>query len=377
MGRSIDVAIGLDIGTTAVRAARLSATKSGLRIDRLVEIPLPAGAMAAGSVQRPADVTRALKRLWRAGRLGERKARIAVAERHVLARKATLPWMQPTDFAEALRYQVGDALPVDLDTVELGFCLLGERQEVGASGRSSRVNDVLLVSAPRDEILTRAHAVTAARIEPIGVDLTSFALIRAAYHGLGQDDAAIHAIADIGSDHLSVVIHRDGVPLFIRTVPNAGGEAALAAVGELDRESPIEERVERVMASGLEGTAPTVVGISESSVFATRTSTVTARERERDIVGLALDPWASSLVREIADSLNFFAATNPRDAVSSLTLAGRTASLPGLMDRIATEIPVRVRRFDPYAGLPHRRRVGPVEDARFATAIGLAIGMPA
>jgi Tfp pilus assembly PilM family ATPase len=92
-----------------------------------------------------------------------------------------------------------------------------------------------------------------------------------------------------------------------------------------------------------------------------------------------LNPWATMVVSEIRNSLDYYQASNPGAPIQSLTLAGRTAELDGLMERIATQIPLPVRTMDPLVGLSASRSVAKsgVPDARLAVAAGLAMGVPA
>ncbi len=61
------------------------------------------------------------------------------------------------------------------------------------------------------------------------VDLASFALLRAA----SRLDAQVEAIVDIGADVTSVVVHADGEPLIVRTVPRGGAEITAAIATRL------------------------------------------------------------------------------------------------------------------------------------------------
>ena len=380
-------AIGLDIGVTAIRAALLKSGRSkGLRptIIRLAELPLPTDTIVAGSVEQPAALSNSIKSLWRRGHLRPRTARFNLPEDIVLTRRTSAPWMVEGDFGAALRYQVADALPIDINTVQLDYYPLGDREEVQSSGRANRVKDILLVAAPTDEITDRANAMLKARVEPLGADTTAFALIRSAYVGLQQDDGQIHAIVDIGGAQLTTAIHRMGVPLFVRAISNSAGSAAVDAVARATDSVDDRAFAERLaVRAGLSGSAPIVTGIAESSVFANHVqatgmaSTVedSIDDELRRAAARALDPWANTLIREIRETLDFYNAT-ATDPIATVTLAGRTASMQGLIERLATSVPYRVLRFDPLADLPAHRRVrnNPPTDSRFATAIGLALG---
>lgn len=384
MSATTDLVVGLDIGETAVRAARLKgSTKAGGApvVTHLAEVPLPAGTISAGSIKDPKALASALKRLWRSGHFtGKRAARFNLPETAVLSRRTSAPWMVPEDFRKALRFQLGNALPIELDTVELDYFLLGEREELQASGRTTRMNDILVVAAPREDVVARAEVLIAARIEPIAADTTAFPLIRAATVGLGQRDGRVHALVDIGSTQLTIAIHRDGFPLFIRAIPSTAGEGAIRAVTEaLDLADAPERALELVTSSGLSGAAPVVVGIAESSVFATSTTTESpssTADQARSIAARAMDSWAAVLVREIRESLEYYQGSSADSSIADVTLAGRTSVLPGLAERLATTIPYRVVRFDPLAGFSAsgRSAKNPPVDSRFATAIGLALG---
>ena len=57
-------AIGLDIGTSGVRAAELTFGKSGITLEKFGQVALPEGAVRDGEVVQPGAVTEAIKQLW-------------------------------------------------------------------------------------------------------------------------------------------------------------------------------------------------------------------------------------------------------------------------------------------------------------------------
>ena len=82
------------------------------------------------------------------------------------------------------------------------------------------------------------------------------------------------------------------------------------------------------------------------------------------------------MVGEIRNSLDYFQASDPSAPVTSLTITGRAAELYGLVERIATQIPLPVRMMDPLAGLASSRslRKHRDPDTRLVVAAGLAMG---
>jgi type IV pilus assembly protein PilM len=373
--------VGLDIGTSGIRAVQLKRDrKTGqAQIVRAASVELPRGALHHGVIAEPVVVTKALKQLWRRGRFSTRRVAIGLADSGVMTRQLELPWMPPADFRAALRYQLGDALPVDLGTVELDYHLLGELERTDDHGQPADLNRILVVAANRDAITTEAEVVRKAGLRPVLVDSSAFALIRAACRGRLPDDEQTHAIADIGAEQLTVVIHQGGQPRFIRTIANLGGDTATEAVAERLGIPPEDaERVKRE--TGLNGPVPIVAPIAESSVFAGPAMEEAAPMDPRSVATVdVLNPWATTVISEIRNSIDYYQASSPTTPVLSLTLTGRSAELSGLVERIATQIPVAVHTMDPLVGLTASKVVAKagVPDTRLAVATGLALAVPA
>jgi type IV pilus assembly protein PilM len=371
--------VGLDIGASGIRAVQVKRNrKTGeYEIVKAASVDLPRGVIRNGNIADEKALVKALRLLWRRGRFSTRKVAFALSDSGVLTRQLDLPWMPAADFRTALKYQINDALPVDLATVELDYHLLGETERKDDHGQPVELNRILVVAANRDAITSEAAAVRRAKLEPVVADSAAFALIRAACHGRLPDDADTHAIADIGADKLTVVIHQSGQPRFIRTIANLGGETATQAVATSLRVEPVEaERLKREI--GLNGPAPVLAPIAESSVFGGGgIEDAPALDPRTAATVEALNPWAGTVISEIRNSLDYFQASTPASPIRTLSLTGRTAELDGLVERIATQIPLPVRTMEPLIGLSASRKVTKQEitDSRLSVAAGLAMGV--
>jgi len=370
--------VGLDLGSSGIRAVQVSRHRSSgrLEVTRAADVDLPPGALRNGEVHDRKAVVSALRAAWRRGRFSTRRVAFALNDSSVLTRQVDLPWMRPEDFAAALRYQVGEALPVDLDTVELGHHVLEEIERTDDLGNPAPLNRILVVAANREFVTAQADLLRAARLEPVLADSAAFALIRAACGGAATSDRRILAIADIGADQLTVVIHQGGQPRFIRTIANTGGNTATQALADrLDIDWAAAERIKRE--TGLNGAAPVVAPIAESSVFRTGAVEVPPDPRVLATLGV-LNPWATTIVNEVRNSLDYYQASRPGEPVASLALVGRTSLLDGMRDRIATQIPLPVAPLEPLAGLQASSRVRRqgIDDTRMTVALGMAMAVP-
>ena len=89
-----------------------------------------------------------------------------------------------------------------------------------------------------------------------------------------------------------------------------------------------------------------------------------------------LNPWATTLIKELRDSIDYFVSSTPGTVISDVTLCGRSTHLAGLQERIATELPYPVAMMEPLLGLESSNKVSahPPTDTTYAVAIGLAMG---
>ena len=222
--------VGLDIGSTGVRAAEFTTGHRKVTLRKFATVPLAQGVVRAGSVVDPDALVEALRELWSRGKFGTKAVALGIANAGVLVRQMDLDWMPPADFRKVLRYQVEDALPIPVDDANLDYHLLEELEVATESGEPRRVARVLLVAAARDAVDGFVEATHQAGLRAVSVDIVPFALVRARTAARVDGPAEVEAIVDIGADTVTVVVHAGGTPRYVRMVPGVGGEPITQAV---------------------------------------------------------------------------------------------------------------------------------------------------
>jgi len=214
-------AVGLDIGTSAVRAAELSVGRGGYTLERFGQVALPVGAVIDGEVLDREAVTAALKVLWSQTKFSTKRVVLGVANQKVVVRQVDLPWMEPKELRNALAFQVQDFIPIPVDQAIMDFHPLEEF----TNDAGNRMLRVLLVAAGREMVGSCLDAVQHAGLTPVMVDLTSFALIRSSTHAdaLGIDTQA-EALIDIGARVTNIAVHQGGQPKFVRVLLMGGAD---------------------------------------------------------------------------------------------------------------------------------------------------------
>jgi type IV pilus assembly protein PilM len=313
--------VGLDIGTSGVRAAELTLGKGTATLERFGQVALPVGAVRDGEVADPDAVAAAIRQLWAQAKFSTRKVVVGVANQKVVVRQVDLPWMPDGELRKALAFQVQDYVPMPVDQAILDF----HRLEEFTNDSGARMLRVLLVAAARDMVGSAIDAVTRAGLQPTMVDLTSFAVLRSLVsleHG-GFEPAGAEALVDVGAQVTNIVIHQGGVPRFVRILLMGGGDITDAVAERLG--VPAEQAESIKQESGM----ASVPGGAESSP-----------------AGRAIEGTANSFVEEVRGSLDYYMAQPGAARIDRVVLSGGGSRLTGLADRLATatRLPVQAAR---------------------------------
>jgi len=354
MGRTI----GLDVGTNAVRAVEINLGRAGPVVERVGQVALPYGAVAAGEVVDAPAVASALRRLWKEVGFSTKKVVVGVANARVVARVAELPDMPDSEIRSSLEYQVQDLIPIPLKDAVLDHQVL--ERIPGAEGATLRL---LLVAAHRDMLRSLLAALEGGGLSASRVDLVPFALIRALYDddGLGLGDEADdpranlpHAIVGVGAGVTNVVIHERGLPRFVRTLPTGGNAIAEALASDLELDLDTAEGLKRSLdarhLSGPDG------------------------ERAVAVASSALSP----VVDEVRGTLDYYVSSPEGGPLGRVTLTGGGARLPELSDRLRDSLGVPVECGNPLEGIGLGRTGFPPEVLRaeadlLTVPLGLAL----
>jgi type IV pilus assembly protein PilM len=310
--------VGLDIGTSGVRAAELSLGKHGATLERFGQVALPPGAVRDGEVVDSDAVAEAIKHLWRTAKFTSKKVVLGVANQKVIVRQVDLPWLPYDELRSSLAYQVQDFIPMPVEQAILDFHPV---EELEVDGR--RMLRVLLVAAARDMVQSLLDAVTKAGLTAHQVDLTPFAVLRSLASvdsfGAGSMNDA-EALVDVGSKVTNIVVHQNGVPRFVRVLL-MGGDNVTEAVAE--RMGVPFEDAEGLKQQGTLGPTP---GVASDEHPASR----------------VIESSGHMFVEEVRGSLDYYLAQAGSVPLRRVVVSGGGARLGGLAQRmsLATRLPV-------------------------------------
>jgi len=222
--------IGLDIGTTAVRAAELRG-KEPATLVRFAQLSMPPGAMVAGEIADRDAVAAVIRDLWRRGEFKPKQVAIAVANQNVIVRQVELPRMEEEDLRGALRFQVQDHIPIPIDDAHLDSLIL----DLFMSEEGADMMRVLAVAAQKEMISAFVDVVQRAGLEPASIDVAPLVTLRSLVDPMPAIEGAreAEAIVDIGGGVTNVLVHEAGTPRFVRILAAGGNDITAALVSEL------------------------------------------------------------------------------------------------------------------------------------------------
>ena len=341
-------AIGLDIGTSSVRAAQVSLTKGGPVLERFGQVALPAGVVRDGEVVDPDAVGDAIKTLWAQAKFSKKDVVLGVSNQKVVVRLVDLPWLPADELKASLKFQVADLVPMPVEEAVLDFVPLEE-----ITTDSSRMVRGLLVAAAQDAVLDAIRAAQRAGLRVSSVDLTPFAVLRVAGTGDAMGLNGPEAVVDIGAKVTNIVVHEAGVPKFVRILLLGGDDVTAAVVERLGIPTAEAERIKRDRLSLADP----------------------ASADARRIIDAAL----AEFVDEVRGSVDYFVAMSGGRPLARVVLSGGGSLADGLAQRMATAVRTPVEYGRPFSHVSLGKTGLTAEQLQFveplsAVPVGLAMG---
>lgn len=346
---------GLDIEAGSIAATEIAGSNGSTRVTASAIQPLEPGAFHEGEVLDPDRLAAALKELFAQHKLSK-KVRLGVGNQRVVVRTLRLPAIEdPKEMEAAVRFQAQEQIPMPLDQAVLEHQIVGG---VAAEEGASPQVDVVVVAARRDMVSSFIEPIRRAGLQPVGVDLSAFAMIRAL-----ADAGAVPAGAEPGQrpneavlycnvgDVTNLAVARGRSCLFTR-VSHAGLESITERLATA-RGLSAEHAVQWLNYVGLEHAPEQLDGDPE----------IVAEARA------ALEEGVAKLLDELRLSLDYYGAQEGALPVGGIVLSGPGSAIPGISRRMEENLgrPIAISRPGGLAGFEDAAA------ARLTLSYGLAL----
>ena len=173
MFRKPKAVVGLDIGSSAVKAVELRPAGRGYRIAAFGSEPVPPDSIVDGAIIDAGAVAEAIRRVFASHKsFKARDVCASLSGNAVIVKKITLPVMTQTELDESIYWEAEQYIPFDIQDVNLDYQIL----DPGTGPESRGSMDVLLAAAKKDKIGDYTSVIAQAGRTPVVVDVDAFAL---------------------------------------------------------------------------------------------------------------------------------------------------------------------------------------------------------
>src|SRR6266849_4823179 len=334
--------VGLDIGSSSIKAVELKSTKQGYELVSFGLEALSQDTVVDGAIMDAPLVAGAISNIFETQKVKTKNVATAVSGHSVIVKRVTLPMMSEEELYDSIQSEARQHIPFDIADVNLDHQLL---ESVDAQ------LDVLLVAVKKDKILNHTNVLAQSGKNSTVVDIDAFALQNSYEVNYDPDPGQTIALLNIGASVMNINIVRGGIPLFTRDVSVGGNQYTDALQKELDLNYDDAERLKR--------------GDQLPSV---------TDEQKQQILRSVSD----ILTLEIQKTFDFFRATASGENIQRIYVAGGTARVPGLVDLLREEFAMAVEEMYPFRKIvinPGRHNEDEIRELapRLAIAVGLAL----
>ena len=159
--------VGLDIGSSAVKAVELKPAGKGFRVVALASEPVPPDSIVDGAIIDGAAVADAIRRLFANKAFKTKEVAASLSGNAVIVKKISLPVMTEAELSESIYWEAEQYIPFDIQDVNIDYQIL----DPGTGPDSKGTMDVLLVAAKKEKIADYTGVIAQAGRVPVVVDV--------------------------------------------------------------------------------------------------------------------------------------------------------------------------------------------------------------
>jgi type IV pilus assembly protein PilM len=338
--------VGLDIGSSAVKAIELKPAGKGYKVGAIGVEPIPPDSIVDGAIIDSVAVADAIRRLFTNKQFKAKDVAASLSGNSVIVKKITLPVMSDQELSESIYWEAEQYIPFDIQDVNLDYEVI----DSGTGPESQGAMEVLLVAAKKDKIADYTGVIAQAGRTPVVVDVDAFAMQNAYEANYGFEAMSVVVLLNAGASAININILVGGQSVFTRDVSMGGNSFTEAIQKELNLPFDAAEEVKK---------GHSVEGVTYDDA--------------RPVVRAMTD----NVLLEVEKTFDFFKATAASDHIDRIVLSGGASRVEGFVEALRERFDSPVEQFDPFRQVAFDAKklgVAPEEMAPLsAVALGLAL----
>jgi type IV pilus assembly protein PilM len=333
--------VGLDIGSSSVKAVELRKIKKGYEVVHAAIEPLATDTVVDGAIMDALSVSDSISRIFNEQKIKTRFVATSVSGHSVIVKKISLPLMSEEELEESIQWEAEQHIPFDIQDVNLDYQILNPASPASTT-------DVLLVAVKKDKILNHTNVITQAGRSPLVVDIDAFAVQNAFDVNYTLASNTTVALLNVGASIMNIVVTKGGTPQFTRDVSSGGNQYTDVLQKELNLSFEEAEQIKM---------GKTIEGVPSESVPS------------------LLQSISEVLLLEIQKTFDFFRATSIGDQIQRIYVSGGCAKVLGLLDLLQAKFNIPVEMLDPFRSLTFSKGLNQEKLEEIAPSMAVAVGL--
>jgi len=339
--------IGVDIGSSSIKVVELKESGKGYQLVNYGIAPLPSEVIVDGAIMDSSAIVQAIKDLLAERRIKTKDAAISVSGHSVIIKKITLPSMTEAELEESIQWEAEQYIPFPISEVNMDFHIIE-----APAGQAQM--EVLIVAVKKDMINDYIAVMAEAGLNPVVVDVDSFALENMYCVNYDVSPDSTVALVNMGANVINLNILKGGTSTLTRDVSVGGRQIS----NEIQKQIGVSFEEAEILKCGGE-----VSGVDSNTV--------------ENIVRSA----SNAIVTEVQRSLDFYLSTAHEGKIDKVYLGGGSSKIIGIADAISERTGLPTESVDPFLKIGFNQKTFPPEnikrDAAFlCVGVGLAIRRP-
>ena len=211
--------LSIDIGSSYIKFAVGQKMGRRLKVDKTFKARLPAGVYENGHMHNIHEMKSIIQGALNANSVKLKDVICTLESTDAIKRELVVPAVAPEDLSEMVSYEIGQYLPIDINSYVLQYKIVREFEE-----ENVKKYELLVAALPKEIVHNIYSMLIEMGLDPYALDIHSNAVdkIAAEYELFNEASIKENTVAflDLGHENINVIIVEKGQYKFNRLIKN-------------------------------------------------------------------------------------------------------------------------------------------------------------
>ena len=211
--------LSIDIGSSYIKFAVGQKMGRRLKVDKTFKARLPAGVYENGHMHNIQEMKSIIQGALNANSVKLKDVICTLESTDAIKRELVVPAVAPEDLSEMVSYEIGQYLPIDINSYVLQYKIVREFEE-----ENVKKYELLVAALPKEIVHNIYSMLIEMGLDPYALDIHSNAVdkIAAEYELFNEASIKENTVAflDLGHENINVIIVEKGQYKFNRLIKN-------------------------------------------------------------------------------------------------------------------------------------------------------------